>query len=130
MTATTFLFGFQLSSNYMLGRTNRFHGHNSVRRVYKQGKPVRSDLFSMHTNTNERVKTTKVAVVVSKKVHKSAVKRNRIRRRIYEQIRARLGSIQTPTEIVVTVYKPEVVDMPSHELDREISAIFQKSGLN
>lgn len=47
-----------------------------------------------------RQKYTKAAVVVSKKVEKSAVKRNQFRRRTYEIIRTRLLSDQSPLEVI------------------------------
>lgn len=113
----------------MLSIRNRFHGHGSVRRVYKQGRPVRQGVFGLHVNKHPKVKTTKVAVVVSKKVHKSAVKRNRIRRKLYEVIRLRLDSIKQPSEIVVTVYKDEVVDLAYDKLGLMIDEAFEKADL-
>lgn len=100
-----------------------------MRRVYRFGKPVRVALFSLHSLQNDHVKATRVAIVVSKKVHKSAVKRNRIRRRLYETIRHRLGDIKTPTEIVVTVYKPEIIDLSTEALEKEVNQVLKKARL-
>lgn len=113
----------------MLARKNRFHGHSGVRRVYRLGKSVRTSFFSLHTLQNDRVKSTKVAVVVSRKVHKSAVKRNRIRRRIYEQMRHRISDLATPTEIVITVYKPELATMRADEIEKAVEQIVKKARL-
>lgn len=113
----------------MLGRKNRFHGHGSVRRVYRTGRPTRTGLFSLHANRGDRVVATKVAVVVSRKVHKSAVKRNRIRRRIYELMREYLPNIKTPTEIVITVYQPEISDMPADTLKAAVRELIKKARL-
>lgn len=111
----------------MLARKNRFHGHSAVRRVYRLGKPTRTAVLSLHALRNDHVKATKFAVVVSKKVHKSAVKRNRIRRRVYEVIRQNLSLIQTPTEVVVTVYSPDLADLPAEELKKAVDQIIKKS---
>src|SRR5688572_15761003 len=100
----------------MLARLNRFHGHGTVRRVYRTGRPFRTGPLSMHVQTGERVKTTKVAVVVSRKIHKSAVKRNRIRRRVYEALRHHLDSFKQPAEIVITIYQPELATDPSDKI--------------
>lgn len=67
----------------MINRKHRFRGHNSVQKV--KAKPTRGQGFSVYAKKTSR--PWRAAVVVSKKVHKSAVKRNRIRRRIYEVIR-------------------------------------------
>lgn len=113
----------------MLSIKNRFHGHGSVRRVYRQGHPVRHGMFGLHVNSHPRVRTTRVAVVVSKKVNKSAVKRNRIRRKLYEVIRLRLEKINNPTEIVVTVYKPEIAEIEHDKLESMVDDAFEKANL-
>lgn len=111
----------------MLSRINRFHGHNGVRRVYRLGRPVRTNMATLHVLQNEKVRRTKVAIVVSRKVHKSAVKRNRIRRRLYELMRSQLPTVHTPTEFVVTVYSPELADMPFDQLEELVTQLLQKS---
>ena len=70
----------------MLNRRYRFHSRGGVRYVYQKGKTIRKPKASLVFAENSRG-FTRVAVVVSKKVMKSAVGRNRIRRRIYEVIR-------------------------------------------
>lgn len=111
----------------MLSVKNRFHGHGGVRRVYRVGKPVRGHFIGMHINTDPRVRNTKVAVVVSKKISKSAVKRNRIRRRLYEIVRLRLPEIDKPSEIVITVYQPDVIDLPTEKLSNIVDDAFKKA---
>ncbi len=70
----------------MLPLINRFHGHNSLRPLYQRGKAAYSKNLKLLWSP-AGAKHFHTAVVVSKKVHKSAVVRNRIRRRIYEVIR-------------------------------------------
>ena len=113
----------------MLIRSNRFHGHGGVRRVYRLGRPTRNGLASLHVLKDERVKRSKAAVVVSRKVDKSAVKRNRVRRRIYEIIRARLPEFKEPAEIIVTVYSIEAATMPADELQKSLNQLFKKAKL-
>ncbi len=113
----------------MLARLNRFHGHGGVRRVYRLGKPTRTGLFSLHTLSGEKVRVSKAAIVVSRKVHKSAVKRNRIRRRIYELVRPRLAEFKTPTEIVVTVYQADIAEMPIAELKSALDELLKRARL-
>ena len=71
----------------MLAQKFRFHGHGSLRYLYKNGDAVRSHLITLKYIANPRRKTSRFTVVVGKKVIKSAVKRNRIRRRVYEVVR-------------------------------------------
>lgn len=113
----------------MLSRKYRFHGHGSVRRAYRLGRPVRTTLASLHVVRDEKVRTTKVAVVVSRKVDKSAVRRNRIRRRIYEYVRVHHGGINPPAELVITVYQAEAAAMTAPELKESLDQLFKKTRL-
>jgi ribonuclease P protein component len=61
----------------------------------------------------------RVAVVVSKKVAKSAPSRNRIRRRLYEAIRLNDTKL-TNQDIVVTIFDERFLEMPSIDLQKSI----------
>lgn len=61
---------------------------------------------------------TRVAVVVSKKVTKTAVKRNRIRRRIYEAIRQNLEFLPEKRDYIFVVYVEDILKMPYSELTK------------
>ena len=101
----------------MIGRSHRFHGHNSLRFVYAHGKTVRSSLLAIRAVTNPRRKDYRCAVVVSKKISKSAVVRNRIRRRLYECVRVHADVIPPDTDLVITVYSDQVATIPIEQLD-------------
>lgn len=111
----------------MLSRTYRFHGHGGVRRVYRLGRPARAGLATVHVLTGEKVRGSRVAVVVSRKVDKSAVRRNRIRRRVYEIVRAKLPELKQPAELVITIYQPEAATMSAAELRRTFDQLFKKA---
>lgn len=113
----------------MLGRRNRFHGHGGVRRVYRLGKPARTTQATLHTLQGDKVKSTKVAVVVSRKVDKSAVRRNRIRRRLYELVRPELAGLKQPTELVFTIYSADLATMPGDDLKKLITELFRRAKL-
>ena len=113
----------------MLSFFNRFHGHGSLRYVYKNGQAVRSRLITLKYSHNPRRTRPRVAVVVSKKVLKSAVGRNRIRRRIYEVVRLELPAIEPKHDIVLLVFSSEVLTLPPHELTEAIRQLLQNAGL-
>lgn len=104
----------------MLAYKHRFHGHGSLRYVYQHGQNVRGTICSIKHIENKRRKQYRAAVVVSKKVSKSAVRRNRIRRRIYEIIRNHENHINKPHDIVVTVFSDQIVDMEADKLRKVI----------
>jgi ribonuclease P protein component len=104
----------------VLARTFRFHGYNSLDGVYRRGKTVRGPLTMLRYMPNQRRKNFRVAVVVSKKVSKSAVARNRMRRRVFEIVRRRSDLIPGPYDLVFTVFDESVGAMPAADLERVI----------
>lgn len=112
----------------MISRTHRFHGHGSLRYVYQHGQTVRGPLTSLKYAQNDRRKDWRLAVVVSKKVHKSAVKRNRIRRRLYEAVRLNLTDAQ-PVDMVITVFHEQIAEIPADEITRLVRAQLKQAGI-
>ena len=113
----------------MIDTTHRFQGHNSLRFAYQKGKTVRGQFCSLKYVLNRRRETYRVAVVVSRKVHKSAVVRNRIRRRIYEVIRQEAHNITAPYDIVVLVYSDQMASMPAIQLRSAILDKLEKASI-
>jgi ribonuclease P protein component len=113
----------------MISKWHRFHGHSSLNFVYRHGVVTRDHQISLRTVRNGRRTTYRVAVIVSRKVHKSAVRRNRIRRRIYETIRLNGGGINEPYDMVFTVFSDQLADMPSDKLQALVSRLLSKSGV-
>lgn len=113
----------------MLAYKNRFHGHGSIRYVYANGRPVRGRLFTIKSVGNVRRRDTRIAVVVSKKVAKGAVVRNRIRRRLYEVFRERLGQLPPNADIVCIVGSAEVATISHDELAGALDSLLKEAGL-
>lgn len=78
---------------------------------------------------NRRRARYRLAVVVSKKVSKSAVVRNRIRRRLYEAFRVYAPAMQQPNDIVVTVFTDTIATLPSSEIQTMVRAQLTQAGL-
>lgn len=113
----------------MLSSTNRFHGHGSLRYLYRNGSVVRSQFLTLKYTKNTKRKNSRFAIVVSKKTHKSAVGRNRIRRRLYEIIRNDLKKFKEPYDIVVLVFSSEFITMSSDKVRETLEGIFSQAGL-
>jgi ribonuclease P protein component len=71
----------------------------------------------------------RLAVVVSRKISKSAVVRNRIRRRIYESVRILSTKLNAPYDLALIVYDEKLAAMPYAQLEQELIKLFQKAGL-
>lgn len=113
----------------MLSFTHRFHGHGSLRYVYKNGRAVRTHLMTLKYVSNPHRKHSRFSVVVSKKVHKGAVGRNRIRRRLYEVIRQEIPKINKPHDVAVIVFTSEVMTMSYEELTTTVQNLFEEAHL-
>jgi len=113
----------------MISKHHRFSGLGSLRYVFARGNTIRGGSCSLRYHLNQRRDTFRVAVVVSRKVHKSAVVRNRIRRRIYEIVRSQQSSIAKPYDLVITVYSDQLATLPSKELHSLITGLFKKAGV-
>lgn len=103
----------------MISREHRFHGYGSLKYVYRNGQIVRGPFCALKYARNDRRKSYRLAVVVSKKVHKSAVVRNRIRRRIYESVRVHIKPDE-PNDLVYIVYSDHLATCSREELDKAI----------
>jgi ribonuclease P protein component len=113
----------------MIERTHRFHGYNSLRYVYRNGQTVRASQIALRYIENNRKKSWRVSVVVSRKVSKSAVARNRIRRRLYEIVRLNREAINKPYDLVLVVYSPQLKDMKPALLNDLTLDLFNKAGI-
>lgn len=114
----------------MIPVLNRFRGHNSLRFVYSNGKTARARVGNLKYITNPHRKHSRVAVVVSKKVIKSAIGRNRIRRRVYEYIRTVvLPRLTRSYDIVVVVSSAELATMPYPEFQKQLDQLVEQTDL-
>jgi len=110
----------------MLNKKYRFHSRGGVRYVYQKGKTIRRPKMSLVFTKNTRG-FMRVAVVVSKKVEKSAVGRNRIRRRVYEALRINIDMIPKKTDYIFVIYSKDVMNMRFTELEKELGELVEEA---
>jgi ribonuclease P protein component len=113
----------------MISTKHRFHGYGSLKYVYRHGRTVRGPLFAIKSVSNPRRQSYRFAVVVSRKVNKSAVARNRIRRRLYETLRQMESSIDGGQDIVLTVFQDSILQEPPANLSRQLKKQLKEAGL-
>ena len=85
-----------------LPREYRLSGKSEIEEIFKKGKYLNSELFSikfLSTNT----KFSRFAIIISLKVSKKSVLRNKIRRRVSEIIRLNQSIIKPGYNIVLIV---------------------------
>ncbi len=105
----------------------RFHGHGSLKYLFKKGLSIRSKNFSIKYVLNKFNKKSRITVIVSKKISKSAVKRNRIRRRIYEIIRLQLPNFQQVFDLAIIVNNIDIEQLSHQELKAKIEDVLKQA---
>jgi len=113
----------------MLSQKYRFHGHGSLRYLYRNGGTVRNRSLLLKYVENKHRANNRIAVVVGKKVAKSAVTRNRIRRRVFEIIRKHLPNIKSHHDLSLTVFTAEFATLPFKDLEQDIITLLSQAHL-
>ena len=111
----------------MIAFKYRFHGHGSLRYVYAHGQAIRSHLMTLKYSTHPKRKNPRIAIVISKKVIKGAIGRNRVRRRLYEVMRHELPSIEPNRDLVFIVFSGEVLSLPADELSQTVHQMLESA---
>lgn len=111
----------------MIAVRHRFHGYGSLRSVYQRGQTSRAPMLNLKSARRGSRRPYRVAVVVSRKVSKSAVVRNRIRRRIYELVRRSAIEIKPGSDLVFTVFDERLAETPTPKLQASVDELLSKS---
>jgi ribonuclease P protein component len=113
----------------MIASRYRFHSRGGIKYTHSGGKQVRGDKISLTVVKDTGRKNSRFAVIVSKKVLKSAVGRNRIRRRVYEVIRLEVPKFINQHDVLVSIYSKDIKDITHHELKNTLVGLFKAANL-
>jgi len=111
----------------MLAKKNRFQGRTTLGLVFRRGVVTRGRSVSARWLPSDKA-DLRAAIVVSRKISKSAVVRNRIRRRIYTFLEQHLAQLKTG-DLVVTVFDTSLAEAPASELDKVLSDVLKRAGV-
>lgn len=103
----------------MLAKRYRFHSRGGVKYTYKKGTTIRKPKISLIYAPNSRGHQ-RFGVVVSKKVLKPAVGRNRIRRRVYEALRLELPHFTANFDCLFIINNKDITTLPFTDLRKLI----------
>jgi ribonuclease P protein component len=109
----------------MIRKPFRFHGYGSLKYLFQHGERTHTKLFGVRYVENTRRGGPRIAVIVSKKVAKSAVKRNRMRRRVYEVLREHFN-FEKPYDLAVTIFSDEVLTISHVELKEQLKKLIEE----
>lgn len=111
----------------MLAANNRLRKAGDINRVYAKGRGVSTQGLGIKF-LRTGLATHRLAVVVGKKVSKKAVVRNRIRRRLAEQVKDPGIKIPAGYDIILTAHE-DLSELPTAELARRLGALLTKSAI-
>lgn len=101
----------------MLPLEHRLRKQKDFDRVYKRGRVYRTRLFMMRAD-KPGTEVARFAVVVSNKVSKKAVDRNRVRRRAHAAIDRLLHEGVAESDVIINIH-PNAVNVTVEELEKE-----------
>lgn len=89
----------------MLQRENRLKKKSAFNATYKTGKTLHKEGLTLFCGKEKKNEIpTKVGFVVSKKIHKRAVKRNRIKRLMRESVRILIKNNELTTNCMSLIF--------------------------
>ncbi len=109
----------------MLSKEFRLRKKADIDVVYKKGQTLANAKLAFRFSPNS-LSTSRVAVLVGKKLEKSAVGRNRIRRRLREVIRLNFLQIPAGFDLLVIARDPKLREIDFVELNSEFLNLLSK----
>jgi ribonuclease P protein component len=95
--------------------------------IQKNGKKWKTDHFLVVSHGYRNSEQSRLGITVTRKVHKRAVKRNLLKRRVREIIRKLYHFLQEPLDIVVIAHK-EATNLEYHDIKRELNYALRRLG--
>lgn len=112
----------------MISKEHRFRHRFSVRGAYRGAKTVRNNSISLKYNSNPN-HPWRATVVVSRKVNKSAVVRNKIRRRIYAYLESNSNRIKPAHDLILSVFDDKLANIDYLDIKSDLDDLFTKANL-
>jgi ribonuclease P protein component len=110
-----------------LNRALRLRKSSDFQRVRQQGQSTASRLLILAWTPNN-VSSVRIGFVISKRISKSAVQRNYIKRLLSEAIRPALADLPQNYDIVFNT-RSQVIGVDLFTLRRDITTLLRRAGL-
>ena len=111
----------------MLPEKNRLRKNNDFKKVLKDGKGFKEDFLILKFKKN-RLKELRFGFIVSQKVSKKAVVRNKIKRRFREAVKEKIKRINKRVDIIL-IALPGAKTKYFQETKITIEKLFKKAGI-
>lgn len=111
----------------MLKKIHRLTKDKDFDNIFKNGRSSYNKILGIKATASQQV-DSRFGIVVSAKISKKAVERNKIKRQIREIIRARLDKIKSGYDIMI-ISLPDILGKNYQEIEESINRHFKRLGL-
>jgi len=111
----------------MLLRANRLRKKRDFEKVFKEGEGFQEKFLFLKLRENEK-EESRIGFVIPKKYFRKAVLRNKLKRRLREQVRKKLPQIKKGYDIVM-VGREGLEKMDFWETDEMLEKLLFKAGV-
>lgn len=112
----------------MVSKEYRLSGNKNFEKVFQEGQLVQAETFGLAYLNRGDNEVTRFGFIVSTKVSKIAVNRNRVKRALSEAVRFLTSKLEKGYNVVFLA-KGQSMKVPTDELMREVGITLKKAGL-
>ncbi len=112
----------------MLAKEYRLSGKKNFEKVFKEGRLLQSEAFGLTFLKRGDEDPSRFGFVVSTKVSKMAIHRNRVKRALSEAVRFLTNKLKRGYNVVFLA-KGKSMKVPTDQMMREVGLILEKAGL-
>ena len=118
-----------LLSYLMLARKNRITGKSNFEKIKNEGVLYQGKAFGLAVLKREESNLPRFAFVISTKISKKAVERNRAKRRLGEAVRKNLDKTKNGFDVLFLA-KKEILKSSAAEIADEITRLFKEADIS
>ncbi|MCK9438981.1 MAG: ribonuclease P protein component [Patescibacteria group bacterium] len=111
----------------MFNQNNRLRKTKEIEKTFKNGKSFYSNVLGFKVLKND-LNESRFCVIISAKISKKAVERNKIKRRIRAIVNRDLKQIKKGFDIIIIVTK-NIINLEFSGLSQEVEDSFKKIGV-
>ncbi|MBD3282529.1 MAG: ribonuclease P protein component [Candidatus Portnoybacteria bacterium] len=112
----------------MLKKEYRLKKKKDFQNVFEKGETI-AGRFVFFKKAKNKSDEKRFGFIVSSKVSKKAVVRNKIKRRLRAIVKEEVDNIKSGLDMVI-IAKPQVVDKSFNEIKEEVLELFKKADLH
>lgn len=111
----------------MFNQNNRLRKTKEIEKTFKNGKSFYNNLLGFKVLKND-LNESRFCVIISAKISKKAVERNKIKRRVRAVINNDLGQVKKGFDVIIIVTK-NIINLGFSDLKQEIEDSLKKIGI-